>query len=166
MRMRTSALAATTALVVTALLLTGCSSPGPYDYSVSSAAPVTTTARVVDEQTAAAQQQPRPAGSVPRPVLGIWHGGQNNRTDYKFIVSEAGVYVLDHTATRALPAFVEKGWIVGDADRILLRPVQVEGVRTQERVATWTKLPNSLGIDILVIADPLFGELTYVPADR
>ena len=61
---------------------------------------------------------------------------------------------------------MEKGWIVGDSGRILLRPVLVDGVRTQERIATWSKLPNSVGIDILVVSDPLFGELTYVPADR
>jgi hypothetical protein len=147
--------------IVLTMSLTACSD----DAVPAAPAPVTTTARVVEEKTAAAQP-PRPAGSVPRSVLGIWHGGQDNRTDYTFIAASAGEYELDHTATPALPAFVEKGWIVGDADRILLRPVLVDGVRTHERTASWTRLPNSVGIDILVISDPLFGELTYVPADR
>jgi hypothetical protein len=165
----TSTVAAATALLATALMLTGCSSSEPYEYSAPAAAPVATAAQGAEEKTAAAaqlQQPPRPAGSVPRPVLGIWHGGQDNRTDYTFIVASAGEYELDHKATPALPAFVEKGWIVGDSGRILLRPVLVDGVRTQERIATWSKLPNSVGIDILVVSDPLFGELTYVPADR
>jgi hypothetical protein len=146
--------------VLLVMPLTACDDEAP-----STSDPVTTTTRVV-EGTPAATQPPRPAGSVPRPVLGIWHGGQDNRTDYTFIVVSAGEYELDHAGTPALPAFVEKGWIVGDATRILLRPVLVDGVRTRERVATWNKLPNSVGIDILVISDPLFGELTYVPADR
>ena len=137
----TSTVTAATSLMATAQLRTGCSSSEPYESSAPAAAPVATAAQGAEEKTAAAQlqQPPRPAGSVPQPVLGIWHGGQDNRT---------------------------KGWIVGDAGRILLRPVLVDGVQTQERVATWSKLPNSVGIDILVVSDPLFGELTYVPADR
>jgi hypothetical protein len=165
MRAPASALTAT-ALMVATLLLTGCSSSRPSEYSApAAAAPDTPVARAVEEKTAAVQP-PRPAGGVPRSVLGFWHGGQDNRTDYTFIVASAGEYELDHNATPALPAFVEKGWIVGDAERLLLRPVLVDGVRTQERTATWTRLPNSVGIPILVISDPLFGELTYVPADR
>jgi hypothetical protein len=165
MRAPTSALTAT-ALMVAMLLLTGCSSSRPSEYSApAAAAPDTPAAREVEGKTAAVQPA-RPAGGVPRSILGFWHGGQDNRTDYTFIVASAGEYELDHTATPALPAFVEKGWIVGDAERLLLRPVLVDGVRTQERTATWTRLPNSVGIPILVISDPLFGELTYVPADR
>ncbi|GIF43492.1 hypothetical protein [Actinoplanes xinjiangensis] len=165
MRTPKSVRSVSTALVVHGLLLAGCSSPETYDYSAPAAAPTTTTARQVEEKTTV-NQPPRPEGTVPRLVLGSWHGGQDNRTDYRFIATSKGQYQLEHKETPAIPAFVEKGWIVGDADEILLRPVLADGVRTQERTASWTRLPNSVGVDILVVSDPLFGELTYVPADR
>jgi hypothetical protein len=110
-------------------------------------------------------EPPKPDGTVPRSVLGVWVGGQNNRSDYTFIAVSQGEYQLEHKATPALPAFVEKGWIVGNADQLLLRPVLVDGVRTQERMAGWYRLPNSAGVDLLVITDPLFGELTFVRGD-
>jgi hypothetical protein len=100
---------------------------------------------------------------VPEAVLGMWVGGHDDRSDFAFFAGPQGEYQLEHVATPALPAFVERGWIVGDVDELLLRPVQIQGpIETGERVAGWYSLPNSAGVELLVIADPLFGELTYV----
>jgi hypothetical protein len=102
---------------------------------------------------------------VPRAVLGTWVGGQTHRSDYAFIAVSQGEYQLEHTKATAVPAFVEKGWIVGDADELLLRPVLVDGIRSQERTVRWYRLPNTAGVEMLVVTDPVLGELTFVPGD-
>ena len=47
----------------------------------------------------------------------------------------------------------------------VLRPVLADGVRTRERRAGWYLLPNTAGVELLVVDDPLFGELTFVRGD-
>ncbi|HEX8627038.1 MAG TPA: hypothetical protein VF755_02565 [Catenuloplanes sp.] len=107
----------------------------------------------------------RPKGSPPAAVLGAWLGGLGPRGDYDLKINKAGVYRLEHLQNTGVPAFVEQGYVVGDAEELLFRPVQAEGVQARERVARWRRQPNSV-IDMLIIHDPVLGELDYVRNDR
>ena len=165
----TSTVTAATALMAIALLLTGCSSSEPYESSAPAAAPPVATRgagrRGEDRGCAAAAATPARRQRAPA-CPGSWHCGQDNRTDYTFIVASAGEYELDHKETPALPAFVEKGWIAGHAQPHPAASGAGRRGSDAGTLATWSKLPNSVGINILVVSDLLFGELTYVPADR
>jgi hypothetical protein len=107
-------------------------------------------------------EPPKPRGSVPRSALGVWIGGLGTKEDFTLIVVSKKEYQLEHRATPALPAFTEQGWVVGDSDELLLRPVNARGITARERVVSWFRQPNSAGVDLLVINDPVFGELDFV----
>ncbi|MFI5495885.1 hypothetical protein [Actinoplanes sp. NPDC051859] len=168
-------------VAVLALAASGCSSGGsdsddsyrPPDTSSATtstkrATPqteATATRRVTPQTEAAVAQPPKPQGTVPRGALGIWVGGLGSKSDFTFIVVSKGQYQLEHRATPAIPAFVEQGWVVGDGDELLLRPVNARGINARERTVSWFRQPNSVGLDLLVIGDPVFGELDYVRDD-
>jgi hypothetical protein len=164
--------------LLVAMLLTaaGCSSGASgddYSYRPATGEPASTTTAAEPDSTepdtpaaarteAAVAQPPKPAGSVPRGALGTWVGGLGSKEDFTFIVVSKDEYQLEHRATPAIPEFVEQGWIVGDSGRLLLRPVNAQGIRARERTVSWFRQPNDAGIDLLVINDPVFGELDYV----
>jgi len=166
-----------TVLATAVLAVSGCSS-GSYDddYQYQPADSVSTTsttepdapepdATEPDAPEPVVAQPPKPAGSVPRSALGIWVGGLGSKEDFTLIVVSKGEYQLEHRATPAIPAFMEQGWVVGDADELLLRPVNAQGVRARERTVSWFRQPNDAGVDLLVINDPVFGELDLVRGD-
>jgi hypothetical protein len=160
-------------LVLTAVVLmaggcSGGSSDDEYSYRPpADPAPTRTTAKPrlpvpAKTRPVVAQQPPKPDGSVPRGALGVWVGGLGSKEDFTFIVVSKNEYQLEHRATPSIPAFVEQGWIVGDSDQLLLRPVNARGIKARERTVDWFRQPNSAGVDLLVINDPIFGELDFV----
>jgi hypothetical protein len=144
------------------LLAGGCGSSHEYQYTPPAGpdpVPVTT------EPTTQPPQPVKPAGSVPQATLGKWAGGLGSKSDFTLTIVSTDAYQLVHFKTPALPAFVEQGWIVGDSDQLLLRPVRAEGITARERTVSWFRQPNSVGLDLLIVNDPVFGELDLVRDD-
>jgi hypothetical protein len=170
-RLRPRVVTALAAVVLTASGCSGDSSDDGPHWSTPDTPSTTTTAYpeataadvpVPAETESAVVEPPKPRGSVPRSALGVWVGGLGTKEDFTLIVVSKEEYQLEHRATPALPAFVEQGWIVGDSDELLLRPVHARGITARERTVGWFRQPNSAGVDLLVINDPVFGELDFV----
>jgi hypothetical protein len=152
-----------TAMLVALLGVTGCESSSDSYYPPPGPGTVVpeTPARTTRTPEARAQ---RPDGRPPRGVLGAWQGGPGAAGGYLLKITRTGEYQLEHTKNTGFPAFVEEGYIVGDADELLFRPVVMNGFRSQERVATWASLPNSV-TDLITISDPIFGDFDMVRDD-
>lgn len=106
---------------------------------------------------------PRPPGMVPKPLVGVWSGGEGGKSGYRLTLFADSTYELVHERVTAIPSFREVGYCVGGgASLLLLRPVRVEGpVRRQERMARWGIQQSSV-VDVLTVIDQFDGEFSYV----
>ena len=111
----------------------------------------------------------RPAGGIPRDLIGRWSGGEGSQTGYTLTFWEDGRYELAHERTTGIPQFIERGLAGGTGNEIVLRPVDVSGpVSRSERTARWSvqRMADVYGYDIevLVLVD-VYGEFSYAKAE-